>query len=108
MFVIKFPTFKLIFLTGNPQHTAANKLQTETNNMASVDFSDDSSDTNFTQTSMDGSAQTIFDFNERLSEERTIPYTEENINVVNKLINRQVSKLTYKSESGSLLNWLLF
>lgn len=84
------PTFKLISATRN----TTNKQKTETNNMASIDFSDDSSDTNFTQTSLPGSPLANYDFHDRLSEETTIPCTEGNVNVVNKLISRQVSELT--------------
>lgn len=84
--------FKPVDQTPHP----ANRSQTETNNMASIDFSDDSSDTNFTQTSLADSPQPRSDSQERLSEERTIPCPDKNTNIVNKLINRQVSELTLK------------
>lgn len=73
--------------------------QTETNNMASIYYSDDSSDSNFTQTSMGDDRLADSDFHNSFSDGRTIPRTERNVNLVNKLINRQVSELTYKYEN---------
>lgn len=64
--------------------------------MASIDFSDDSSDSNFTQSSLPESPAARFDLHERLSEEKIPPCNDYDVNIVNKLINRQVSDLTSK------------
>lgn len=72
--------------------------------MASIDFSDDSSDSNFTQSSMPEPESPLasVDIYERLSEERTCPCSETNKNIINKLNSRQVRDLT--SNRRGLLN----